>query len=79
MSKGLGKGVGVPVKLLHESEGHIVTVRVMTMVICATRKRPGMDAKRAWRRASMMLGLNQLSESDTALERERARLLTDCR
>ena len=24
---GLGKGVGVPVKLLHESEGHVVTVR----------------------------------------------------
>ena len=27
MSKGLGKGVGIPVKLLHESEGHVVTVR----------------------------------------------------
>jgi len=27
MSSGLGKGVGVPVKLLHESEGHVVTVR----------------------------------------------------
>jgi len=27
MSAGLGKGVGVPVKLLHESEGHVVTVR----------------------------------------------------
>ena len=22
-----GKGVGVPVKLMHESEGHVVTVR----------------------------------------------------
>jgi hypothetical protein len=44
MSKGLGKGVGVPVKLLHESEGHIVTVRVMTMMHRVTRTRPGIDA-----------------------------------
>ena len=32
MNKGLGKGVGVPVKLLHESEGHVVTVRVCARV-----------------------------------------------
>lgn len=30
MSTGLGKGIGIPVKLLHESEGHTVTVRVST-------------------------------------------------
>jgi hypothetical protein len=27
MSTGPGKGIGIPVKLLHESEGHVVTVR----------------------------------------------------
>ena len=27
MSAGLGKGIGIPVKLLHEAEGHTVTVR----------------------------------------------------
>jgi len=27
MSIGLGKGVGIPVKLMHESEGHVITVR----------------------------------------------------
>jgi hypothetical protein len=27
MSTGLGKGIGIPVKLLHEAEGHTVTVR----------------------------------------------------
>ena len=27
MSSGLGKGIGIPVKLLHEAEGHTVTVR----------------------------------------------------
>lgn len=63
MSKGLGKGVGVPVKLLHESEGHIVTVRVMTMMHRVTRTRPGIAAQRAWRRALMLLGLNELSET----------------
>jgi len=26
MSIGLGKGVGIPVKLMHESEGHVITV-----------------------------------------------------
>ena len=26
MSSGLGKGIGIPVKLLHEAEGHTVTV-----------------------------------------------------
>mmetsp|Transcript_4828 Transcript_4828/g.17563 ORF Transcript_4828/g.17563 Transcript_4828/m.17563 type:complete len:105 (-) Transcript_4828:123-437(-) len=30
MSKGLGKGVGIPVKLLHESEGHVVTIELKT-------------------------------------------------
>ena len=28
MSSGLGKGIGIPIKLLHESEGHTVTVRL---------------------------------------------------
>merc|ERR1719382_92276 len=27
---GMGKGVGIPVKLLHEAEGHIVTVEMKT-------------------------------------------------
>jgi|SaaInl5LU_22_DNA_1037371.scaffolds.fasta_scaffold124538_1 hypothetical protein len=27
MSTGPGKGIGIPVKLLHEAEGHIVSVR----------------------------------------------------
>lgn len=26
---GLGKGIGIPVKLLHEAEGHTVTVRTL--------------------------------------------------
>ena len=26
---GLGKGIGIPVKLLHEAEGHTVTVRAI--------------------------------------------------
>ena len=34
---GLGKGVGVPVKLLHESEGHVVTVR--SLDVDARRRR----------------------------------------
>lgn len=29
MSSGLGKGIGIPVKLLHEAEGHTVTVRAL--------------------------------------------------
>ncbi|CAL6299378.1 unnamed protein product [Bathycoccus prasinos] len=27
-SVGLGKGVGIPVKLMHESEGHVITVEL---------------------------------------------------
>ena len=37
MSSGLGKGVGVPVKLLHESEGHVVTVREDSPIIARER------------------------------------------
>jgi len=32
MSIGLGKGVGIPVKLMHESEGHVITVRYYSFV-----------------------------------------------
>jgi len=28
-SVGLGKGVGIPVKLMHESEGHVITVPLL--------------------------------------------------
>ncbi|EEH59618.1 uncharacterized protein MICPUCDRAFT_31243 [Micromonas pusilla CCMP1545] len=28
MSSGLGKGIGIPVKLLHEAEGHTVTIEL---------------------------------------------------
>ncbi len=28
-SVGLGKGVGIPVKLMHESEGHVITVLLL--------------------------------------------------
>jgi hypothetical protein len=38
---GLGKGVGVPVKLLHESEGHVVTVR--SLDVDARRRRSMRD------------------------------------
>jgi hypothetical protein len=38
---GLGKGVGVPVKLLHESEGHVVTVR--SLDVDARRRRSTRD------------------------------------
>jgi len=49
MSTGLGKGIGIPVKLLHESEGHTVTVRVSTASgvhpASSTRPRRSRDAR----------------------------------
>jgi hypothetical protein len=27
------KGVGMPIKLLHESEGHIITVRLLALLV----------------------------------------------
>jgi hypothetical protein len=53
MSSGLGKGVGVPVKLLHESEGHVVTVREDSRIIARERARGGetRDARRGGARA----------------------------
>jgi len=61
MSTGLGKGIGIPVKLLHEAEGHTVTVRVSTAPdihptssTCPRRSRdarfPGSRAKSLQRR-----------------------------
>ena len=50
MSSGLGKGVGVPVKLLHESEGHVVTVREDSPIIARERGETR-DARRGGARA----------------------------
>lgn len=33
MSIGLGKGVGIPVKLMHESEGHVITVSTYVYMV----------------------------------------------
>ena len=44
MSIGLGKGVGIPVKLMHESEGHVITVttiRVKSFCSFSFPKREG--------------------------------------
>ena len=46
---GLGKGVGVPVKLLHESEGHVVTVR--SLDVDARRRRSMRDCAMVARNA----------------------------
>ena len=38
MSTGPGKGIGIPVKLLHEAEGHIVSVRTLDSDLHRTRR-----------------------------------------
>jgi hypothetical protein len=38
MATGPGKGIGIPVKLLHEAEGHIVSVRSLDIDPRRTRR-----------------------------------------
>jgi hypothetical protein len=55
MSSGLGKGIGIPVKLLHEAEGHTVTVRPLLDSILDARTRASAARSRGRARASPSL------------------------
>ena len=71
MSSGLGKGVGVPVKLLHESEGHVVTVREDSPIIARERGETR-DARRETRRRARGGGTDSTGDG-VADAREEAR------